>query len=546
MKYEYEILSPGERQYDEYDLYETTRVPAKYVKSDFSLDNGNPYIEALPAPRTLKEVYRDYTKPLSDFDREKIKRMDEVQRQISVMSLRSIRYMLPFHHELETEFFSALVLSYRNRKPVFYTYGDKLCTEYDQEKPINVALSGKIAAAANAGCTLLGYSGCGKSSALEILLSNYPQVIEHRNEKYPRFTQIVYLVVVCPANSNFAALYNSIGACIDTALGNSNPIYEKLISKERTLGEKARVVCRLIDLFGIGCIIFDEIQLIDFDGHRENTFESLLTIVNQTKVALMAIGTEDAYGKMFPNIRTSRRTGTLIKAHQYCENKDYFSSIVKNLMNYQWIDQPIEYTQDIANAFYDVTKGIVDQLISIYMYTQIDYLRYGNGCKIDGDYIRKVSKRYFPEMQNLLAHLGDSKKEKERQLLTQKAQGELIAELQAQRQNEIAKQCSQVLNSNTEDERILIRSNVIRDLTKTVEISGKVYNHSKIERAVDHVMKLKNNARCTEDELAAKAYKWLMGTESDKRNTPKSKSKMDTPHIEIRDLLEACTYSPKA
>ena len=131
-------------------------------------------------------------------------------------------------------------------------------------------------------------------------------------------------------------------------------------------------------------------------------------------------------------------------------------------------------------------------------------------------------------------------------ICTQKAQGELIAELQAQRQNEIAKQCSQVLNSNTEDDRILIRSNVIRDLTKTVEISGKVYNHSKIERAVDHVMKLKNNAHCTEDELAAKAYKWLIGTESDKRNTPKSKSKMDTPHIEIRDLLEACTYSPKA
>lgn len=35
-----------------------------------------------------------------------------------------------------------------------------------------------------------------------------------------------------------------------------------MIGNKRSLTEKADMVCKLIQLFGIGCIIFDEIQLI--------------------------------------------------------------------------------------------------------------------------------------------------------------------------------------------------------------------------------------------------------------------------------------------
>ena len=43
----------------------------------------------------------------------------------------------------------------------------------------------------------------------------------------------------------------------------------------------------------------DEIQLIDFNSTKENSFESLLLLTNETKVAFVVIGTEDAYEKMF-------------------------------------------------------------------------------------------------------------------------------------------------------------------------------------------------------------------------------------------------------
>ena len=95
-------------------------------------------------------------------------------------------------------------------------------------------------------------------------------------------------------------------------------------------------------MFAIGCIIFDEIQLLDFSGQKESTYESLLTVVNKTKVAIMAVGTEDAYSKMFPNLRMSRRTGAFIEANAYCENKQYFATIVSNLMKFQWMDEKIQ------------------------------------------------------------------------------------------------------------------------------------------------------------------------------------------------------------
>ena len=537
MTYKYEDLPLGKRQYDDYDLTETMCVPARYVKAVCPPDRGNPFIEALPAPRDFEEVYTAYTKPLTDFDYEKIKAMSTIEQQISVTSLRSLRYMLPFHPVLEVEFHSALLNSYRNRHFQYFS-DEQQIFQNDEKQNTHLSLQGKVAAAANAGCTLLGYSGCGKSSALEILLSNYPQVIEHQNEQYHRFTQIVYLVVVCPANSNFSALYNSIGAEIDKALGNITPIYEEMIQKKRTLAEKATIVCKLINLFGIGCLIFDEIQLIDFQSQKENTFESLLTIVNQTKVALLAVGTEDAYQKMFPNLRTSRRTGPYINANLYCQDHQYFSSIVKNLMRYQWFDQYIPYSQEIADAFYDVTSGIADQLIAVYMYVQIDYLREPDKPTITPNYIRSVSQKYFPEMKNLLDRIGDPEVETQRQALMRIAKQELEQDLQIQQQKEAAAFYIEKASSNDLVDRANLRGNVIKNVQNTLATLNKVYNISKVEKAVDHVMQSKANASASELELSQKAFKRLENMASDKRYAPKTTIKTDSNIMDMRNILE--------
>lgn len=134
---------------------------------------------------------------------------------LMVGQLRSLRLPLPFHKELEQSFRLALEESYRNR----YTIADEQAklevTVADVKQGQHNKLVGDNFSSANAGFSLLGCSGCGKSSSLKILLSQYPQVIMHHDDKYGRYPQIVYLVVNCVANSNFSALYASIGNAID-------------------------------------------------------------------------------------------------------------------------------------------------------------------------------------------------------------------------------------------------------------------------------------------------------------------------------------------
>ena len=301
-KYEYEDVPVGNNQYEGIDFQNELFVDAKYVHALIPSDRGNRYIEALPPPRTEKEILRDYKKPILTYDFDRESKLPDSTRLYMVGQLRSLRLPLPFHKELEQSFRMALEESYRNRYMIADDKSKLKVTVADMQQGQCGKLVADTFSSANAGFSLLGCSGCGKSSSLRILLSQYPQVIMHHDDKYGRYPQIGYLVVNCVANSNFAALYASIGNAIDRALGITTSVYQKLIESRRSLGDKAEKVRELVETFAIGMIILDEIQLIDFQSTKENSFESLMTLTNRTKVAIAVVGTEDAYSKMFTHL----------------------------------------------------------------------------------------------------------------------------------------------------------------------------------------------------------------------------------------------------
>ena len=268
------------------------------------------------------------------------------------MLLRRVRFPLPMNYELENAVYIALVNSYRVRRMLRDKNGD-IRLPYESGNVSHCSdglLVGKDAAAANAGITMIGYSGCGKSSALETVFANYPQYIIHRGEGMTTYPQIVYLVVQCPPHSNFRGLFKNIGVAIDRALGNVKPVYAKELDagKSGNLARFTDKVRELIEQFAIGMIVFDEIQHLNFDSTLENSFESILELTNQTKVAFGVVGTEDAYDKIFAdNLRQARRLGAEIHADRYCKNKDLFCHIVRNLFKYQWFDTIVEPTQEL-------------------------------------------------------------------------------------------------------------------------------------------------------------------------------------------------------
>ena len=467
-KFKTKQLRKSDNQYDRKLLDDDEPVEAIYIDSGTESDALNPFIAALPpAKEDDTQLMLKYTKGLSSYTFENVKNMTTHEKVMAVNEMRTkFRICLSFQKQLEDSFHSSLVNSYRLRK-LYRDTNAKIPANMDNKDIIlHQKMYGDSANSANSSFALLGYSGVGKSTSLNQLLMDYPQLIIH---KIPgtedRIPQIVYLVVNCLPNSNFNELYISIGKAIDRALGNIQPYYEVAIRKTVGLSSKMNKVIELIETFNIGIILFDEIQLIDFKHTKENSFEGLMTIVNATKVAIAVIGTEDAYSKMFINLRNARRVGTLIDASNYTENDSYFKNIVSFMMNYQWFDIWIDCDDEIIDALKECSYGIIDQLISLYVMMHIDYFeKKGKKPKVNGDYVRMISRKYFPYMKQLNKLLRDPMADKNLKQASEETQKHLNELLRKSEEQNKSSQEKQIELNDTMLNIMKIKEQIIQDI----------------------------------------------------------------------------------
>ncbi|MCR5448820.1 MAG: ATP-binding protein [Solobacterium sp.] len=362
-------------------------VDAKYSSAIIPGDEGNACIEALPRISfDKKDVITRYTNALPLYTNKETTENRE-KRKMLVQQMELIRVPLPFVTRLDYLFYRALLSSYRARDFKIVT-----------SKRKSLRLYGEICDAAVPGFALIGESGCGKSSALKNMIKPYPQVIRHHigMDGVSSFSQIVYIAVTCMINSNLSELYHQIGQEIDKALGLEK-IYSEYINKQRTLGAKVDALCDLINCFGIGAIIIDEIQLLNFSANRESSFESFLTINNRTKAAICIIGTPDAYERMFVNNRTARRIGEVIDASNYCYSKEFYIYFFRTISHYQWFDERIIFDDTIINAIWECTHGVADMVTGLYIGLHEEYLSLDKPPTIDASFVKRVARKIFSQ-----------------------------------------------------------------------------------------------------------------------------------------------------
>ncbi len=390
-----EDLEPWENQYDyEYDLTETRIVEARYVRN--RLYPGNRYIEALPPRITEEECVNKYTRAVTVPSRRELQTVEKEELIASVDVLDDFRALLPFHITLEREFRRALERSYKRRQVISDKGIQNTLSVNGRPFVTHQAMHIREQSNAVPGFTLLGMSGCGKTTGINTLVMRYPQTIIHDPGKFTQCTQIVYLIVECPNNNGFAQLYRNIGKAIDRALGNFNHAYERLLSVHTTLGALNAKVAELIELFSIGIIIFDEIELIDLKTTRESSVESLLLLANDTGVAIAVVGTQDAYNDLFSKRRTARRTGVLIPASLYCTRKEQFKAILEDLCMFQWTVNPITFSDDVINELYRCTDGVISDLVEIYKLIQVELIL---GRPVTRKSIRIIVNKYYKGLQ---------------------------------------------------------------------------------------------------------------------------------------------------
>ena len=483
-------------------------VEAIYTKATLSINEGNPMIEALPGPLSKEEIKNKYYKPFPLT----ISKDASVEEQLAEIQLiKEIRLPLPFALDLEKNFSLALVESYRKRfSSIMNTPTSAIMNNKQMSQ--NMSCRKTIGADTGIGVTLLGIGGCGKSAAVQTMLSHYPQRINHHWKDDGDFVQLVWIYAVTPANSNLSDLYVTIACSIDDALGNSEGFYETQVRKLTSVGGKADYIAKLIRVLHIGAVILDEIQNLSHGANRASSFNSLMTIINTTKVALVVVGTEDAYSYMFGEYYIARRTGPLVNACKYCSDREHFNTMMKYICSINWFKEKFKVTEEILDTLYKETLGVIDRMTNLWMDIQVAYVSSKVKPTINSEFIKSVSdKRPF------IAEFTKITMDQSAINPVQKGQENLLIAREANHDNNII----QLLMSSSDPVRI---EKIFKSIRIYMEETGKTYNEERIIKEIKRVLSLKKTQNYDDTMLIEFVIKKLNSKRSDKRCQPKSLS----------------------
>ena len=98
------------------------------------------------------------------------------------------------------------------------------------------------------------------------------------------FLQVVYLRIDCPRD-NTTNIYERIGKALDKVLQTVHlKTFEKMLkgTSRTTNAERATILERLVEAYGIGLIILDESQNIKFSSAYDAYMNDLLELIIST------------------------------------------------------------------------------------------------------------------------------------------------------------------------------------------------------------------------------------------------------------------------
>lgn len=482
---------------------------AIYSKPLLDYDDDNIFIKALPPALSRDEVVSKYFKTFP----QKPDATAPTDVQLAQIQLFSeARLPLPHIRDLEEKFRNCLINSYRKR---LCTLKKSNATIYvkDTEVMQHLETDSSFDGDGDTGMALVGIGGSGKTCSINTLLSTYPQTIRHRTTD-GTFLQVCWIKIEPSSNNDLATLFDSFGYALDRALCNSNPVYGPMIRKRRKLGEKANVICDLVKLFSIGIIIIDEIQRLEFNKNRAESYENIMTITNNTKVALMVAGTEEAYGLFFNKYYTLRRVGDVISTTVYCSDRKNFNLLAGMVMDINWFRTPqIIQDKTIMDAMFTETSGTISRIIGVWKEVQREYVRLSDEEKqnfvLTPDFIYNSSKsiQHYIASQTRDAVANDLSIRKAVNVddiaVQPSVNGDLNEKvLSAEKRIQIHKKLSELVRS---DCAIRIFGRALNNINE----AGKKYTEEMIADVVVQVMKSKQGLILSEDVLLTKTLQKL-------------------------------------
>jgi hypothetical protein len=336
---------------------------ANYLKQEIEEYKGNPLIEALPSILSTMDAYEKLqVKPLFHENERLVS--DEIRFHM-LYRLQQFFQPVSQHLDLERRFSRLIRSGYTSRNPL----------NINEVRFLNG--TGAINSTSASSFTLMGFSGIGKTTAIENVLSLYPQVILH--ESPINRLQVVWLKLNCPHDGSLKTLCMDFFMKLDEVLGtnyflkygnNRNSISSLVIQ----MGRIARIHC-------IGALIIDEIQhlLTTRDKGSEKMMNFFVTLINEIGIPVMLIGTMRAKAVLQQDFRQARRgSGQGDMIWEQMKLDDDWDMFIEEMWKYQWTRSFTPLTDELRETIYNESQGIFDIAVKLFSLVQSRAIETGN------------------------------------------------------------------------------------------------------------------------------------------------------------------------
>lgn len=365
--------------------------------------DSNPFIARLPALQSQRQLFATLAAHPEYHPQERS--YPASLRKHCVMRLG--RYFEPLERQIQLadRFDMLLRQGYIGRNPLTHNYIRHLQNGAERIEAKSLTISTQHPAENTAtSFALAGCSGIGKSKAIEKVLHQYPQCIQHV-EPFA-LLQITWLKLDCPHQGSPKQLCINFFSAVDRLIGTN---YFHLFGSRRASVDEMMVhMAHVANLHALGALVIDEIQHL---GKTKIGADALLnflvTLVNTIGVPVILIGTLSAIPMLQENFRQARRAsglGSLIW-DRLAQGKvwDYF---ITKLWSYQWINTPTAITPEISTVLYEESQGILDIVVKLFMLAQLRLIGIGEARNrpeiLTTELLRKVAKEDFRMVRPML------------------------------------------------------------------------------------------------------------------------------------------------
>lgn len=388
-------------------------VQAEYREQTVSDYRYNPYIEALPTILSQEEVI-DHLAFYPQFDPSE-RQLETHVRFHLVQRLFQYFQPLSMHLDLESRISRLIRQGYVYRNPIQLGFAEQMNGGQDWMRNRNVDLS-RIQGfrTTQSALTLIGPSGLGKSTAINRILAFYPQVIVHSNYRGMEFSQyqLVWLKLDCPYDGSIKGLTIDFFRNVDLLLGTR--YYKQYGSARYPISALQPAMAQISRTYGLGLLVIDEIQHLSTAKSQgsEKMLNYFVTLVNTIGIPVVLVGTNKAIGVLQSQFRQARRgSGQGDMVWERMKRDASWDLLLEGMWDNQWVRHPVPLTPELSAELYDLSQGITDIAVKIFVMAQIRAMSTGKET-LSASLFRQVAKENLQLVQPMIDALrsGDLRK----------------------------------------------------------------------------------------------------------------------------------------